>query len=82
MDSKLTLKLNKDIIEKAKKYASGQKRSLSSMIESLLQIVLTKDEAGNDFEITPFVRSMASETSLSPDSDTDEYFEYIIKKHS
>lgn len=82
MDSKLTLKLNKDIIEKAKKYASGQNRSLSSMIESLLQIVLTKDEAGNDFEITPFVRSMASETSLSPDSDTEEYFEYIIKKHS
>ena len=83
MDTKLTLKLNRDIIEEAKKYASKQNRSLSSMIESLLQVVLTKDETDfKDFEITPFVRSMASETSLSPDIDTDEYFEYMLKKHS
>jgi hypothetical protein len=83
MDTKLTLKLNKDIIEKAKEHASGQNRSLSSMIESLLQVVLIKDGADfKDLEITPFVRSMASDTSLSPNIDTDEYFEYMIKKHS
>lgn len=83
MDTKLTLKLNKDIIQKAKEHASGQNRSLSSMIESLLQMILNEDSADlKDLEITPFVRSMASESSLPVNSDTDEYFEHMLKKHS
>ncbi|KGO84930.1 hypothetical protein Q765_19065 [Flavobacterium rivuli WB 3.3-2 = DSM 21788] len=83
MDTKLTLKLNKDIIQKAKEHASSQNRSLSSMIESLLQVILKEDNTNlKDLEITPFVRSMASETSLPANSNTDDYFEYMLKKHS
>jgi len=34
MDSKLTLKLNQQVIEKAKEYASSKKMSLSRLIEA------------------------------------------------
>lgn len=36
MDSKLTLKLNENIIERAKKYASIKQISLSRLIETYL----------------------------------------------
>ena len=36
MDTKLTLKLNQEIIEKAKIYASEKKLSLSRLIENYL----------------------------------------------
>ena len=37
MDTKLTLKLEQDIIEKAKDYAKLRKTSLSKLIENYLQ---------------------------------------------
>ena len=36
MDTKLTLKLNQEIIEKAKNYAAEKKLSLSRLIENYL----------------------------------------------
>ena len=41
MDTKLTIKLDKSIIEQAKIYASVQKTSLSSIIESYLAKITT-----------------------------------------
>lgn len=34
MDSKLTLKLNREVIEKAKQYAPNKKLSLSRLVEA------------------------------------------------
>ncbi len=42
MDTKLTLKLDKLVIDKAKEYASSHKRSLSRMIESYLRLPLDR----------------------------------------
>lgn len=82
MDTKLTLKLDKEIIEKAKSYASKTNRSLSSIVESYFQSLTSdKKETTNDFEITAFVRSMASEKSLSADLDEKEFFDYLSQKH-
>lgn len=78
--SKLTLNIKDDTIVWAKEYASRNNRSLSSFIESLLEAVKVKHEISDD-EITPFVRSMMSETSLPADTNTDEYFEHLLKKH-
>ena len=39
MKSKLTLTLDKDVIEKAKKYAAAQERSLSNLVVSLPEII-------------------------------------------
>jgi hypothetical protein len=44
MDTKLTLKLDKYVIDRAKEYAASQKRSLSGMIESYLKTLISKDK--------------------------------------
>jgi hypothetical protein len=81
MDTKLTLKLNQEIIEKAKKYASKQKTSLSRLIESYLQS-LTTDKKQDDFEISPFVKSISTGKSISTDLDyKKEYSDYIEEKY-
>ena len=47
MDTKLTLKLDQEIIEKAKHYASEKKISLSRIVENYLNS-LTSDKENND----------------------------------
>jgi len=65
MDTKLTLKLNQRIIEKAKEYASNKKMSLSRIVEAYLQS-LTSENDTSEFEISPFVKSCLLYTSPSP----------------
>lgn len=80
MDSKLTLKLDTRVINKAKKYASSRKVSLSRLIENYLDSI-TSQEIG-DFEISPFVRSISTGKSIPADIDyKTDYTEYIEKKY-
>ena len=44
MNSKLTLTIDKNVIEKAKRYAKSENRSLSNLIESLLRQVSSDEE--------------------------------------
>ncbi len=81
MDTKLTLKLNQQIIEKAKEYASDKKVSLSRLVESYLQS-LTSENEDDDFEISPFVKSIATGIKIPHDLDyKKEYSDYLTKKH-
>jgi antitoxin component of RelBE/YafQ-DinJ toxin-antitoxin module len=81
MDTKLTLKLNQEIIEKAKKYASDKKMSLSRLVEFYLQS-LTTENNNDEFEISPFVKSIATGTSIPLDLDYQkEYSEHLTEKH-
>lgn len=43
MNTKLTLTIEQEIIEKAKKYAKGKNRSLSDIIENYLKLLTNKD---------------------------------------
>ena len=81
MDTKLTLKLNQRIIEKAKEYASDKKMSLSRIVEAYLQS-LTTDNNTSEFEISPFVKSIATGTEIPTDLDyKKEYSDFLIKKY-
>lgn len=81
MDTKLTLKLDQTIIEKAKKYASSNKMSLSRLVEAYLQS-LTADNDTDQFEISPFIKSIATGTELPIDLDyKKEYSGYLIEKY-
>ncbi len=85
MDTKLTLKLDKQVIDKAKEYASSQKRSLSGMIESYLKALIMKDktQADNDIEISPFVKSLRTGVKIPADYDyKKEYGDYLSKKYT
>ena len=68
MDTKLTLKLNQEIIEKAKQYAFDKKLSLSRLIENYLNS-LTSNKMDNEMQISPFVKSLSSGIKLPADYD-------------
>ncbi len=81
MDAKLTLKLNQQIIEKAKEYAADKKLSLSRIIEAYLQS-LTAEKSENDFEISPFVKSISTGVSIPADLDyKKEYADFKMEKY-
>ena len=80
MDTKLTLKLDQDIIEKAKEYAKAKKTSLSDLIENYLQ-KLTNDKKGGK-TITPLVKSLSGVIDLPKDyDDKKDYTDYLSKKY-
>jgi hypothetical protein len=81
MDTKLTIKLDNDVISRAKKYAQHRRTSLSKMIESYLDFVTKPDS--DDIEITPLVKSLSGVVSLPEDYDyKKDRTEYLIKKYS
>lgn len=57
MIGKLTIAIEKSVIEKAKKYAKEKEQSLSYIIENYLN-ALTKDAKEEEIEITPLVKSL------------------------
>lgn len=80
MDKKLTLSLNKMIIESAKDYAKSNNISLSKLIESYLTTLTQRKR--NSGEITPLVESLSGVISLDKDFDVkDAYSDYLIEKY-
>jgi hypothetical protein len=81
MDTKLTLKLNQEVIEKAKQYASEKKLSLSRLVENYLNS-LTSDKPNNDLQISPFVKSLSSGIKIPDDYDyKKDRADYLEQKH-
>lgn len=83
MATKLTLTINKQIIEKAKKYASRQGRSLSNLIEDYLKSLVEPPNNNDDFEYSPMVISLWGSVKLEDaDIDYDKLLEEeLIKKY-
>ena len=80
MDTKLTLKLDKEIINRAKLYAESKKISLSKLIESYLQL-LTKESSTKD-NISPLVESLSGVIELPKNyNDKVDYTDYLTKKY-
>ncbi|HBI02075.1 MAG TPA: DUF6364 family protein [Flavobacterium sp.] len=82
MDTKLTLKLNQEIIEKAKIYAAQKKVSLSRIIENYLNSLTNETKNEDSIEISPFVKSIKTGNSMPADLDyKKEYAEHLLNKH-
>ncbi len=82
MNTKLTLKLDKSVIENAKDYAAKQNISLSKLIESYLRTVTT-DRGRDRIELSEFVKSLSEGTKIPADLDyKKEYREYLERKYS
>lgn len=79
MDTKLTLKLDKQIIESAKKYAKNKNISLSKMIEFYLKSLV--GSGSENIEITQFVDSISGVIKLSGDEYKEGYFKYLNEKY-
>ena len=85
MDKKLTLKLNKVVIERAKKYTASHNQSLSWIIESYLQSLSEQEgteKDKSDIQISPFVKSMSSGVLLPADLDFKaDYSNHLAEKY-
>lgn len=82
METKLTLRLNDSVIERAKIYAKSQKISLSKMIESYLDSLTRKKEKDSKISITPLVESLSGVIDLPSDFDyKKEYGDYLTEKY-
>lgn len=70
MDASIEIKLDSSVLEKAKRYAKSQQRSLSEMVTSYLMILAGSDsEFKDELEISPFVRSMETGEHVPVDLD-------------
>jgi hypothetical protein len=82
METKLTLRLNESVIERAKIYARSQKISLSKIIESYLDSLTRKQDSSNKISITPLVESLSGVIDLPSDFDyKKEYGDYLTEKY-
>ncbi len=75
MNTKLTLSLEKSVIEKAKLYAKSTGRSLSEMVENYFESLTSKPEKD---EIHPKIKKLIGRITLPDDFDIkkvkDEYY--------
>ena len=80
MDTKLTLKLEQTVIEKAKEYAKINKTSISKLIENYLLNIT--NQTGNQEKITPLVKSLSGIVSLPQDFDQKQgYADFLNYKY-
>jgi hypothetical protein len=80
MQAKLTLSIDKSVIERAKQYAHRPRHSLSGMVENYLREV-TRVEFDNE-EVTPVVAELSG--VLPADAVTahcDDYSDYLADKY-
>ncbi|MCC5929104.1 MAG: hypothetical protein JJU28_07645 [Cyclobacteriaceae bacterium] len=84
MDTKLTLKLDKNVIDKAKAYAASHKRSLSGIVEAYLITLIerNKTQPEDDIEISPFVKSLRTGVKVPSNIDCKQvYGDYLAEKY-
>lgn len=58
MNTKLTLTIEREIIERAKEYAKEKNRSLSDIIENYLKIITKEDHENIGKPLNPVVKSL------------------------
>jgi len=84
MNTKLTLSLEKEVIEQAKIYAKGTGRSLSEMVESYFKNLTSKEEKNNseDNDIEEQLKKITGIVTLPPDFDEKKAIqEYLEEKY-
>lgn len=80
MTSKLTLTVEKSVIEKSKSYAKKTGRSLSELIEKYLDTITS--EENDDKELSPKMKKIVGAVTLPIDFDEEkELSSYFEKKH-
>lgn len=80
MDTKLTLSLDKKVIEQAKKYAKKKNISLSKLIEGYLDKVSAKEK--DEPFISPLVKSLSGVLSLPKGFDAKKgYGDFLSQKY-
>lgn len=70
MNTKLTLSIEKDVIERAKSYAKEKNRSLSDIIENYLKMLTEKEpNSKENNHLNPLVESLKGSFKMPKDMD-------------
>ena len=69
MNTKLTLTIERDIIERAKSYAKDKNRSLSDIVENYLKILTEKEQKNEDQKLNPIVESLKGSFKMPKNMD-------------
>lgn len=78
MTTKLTLTIEKSVIEKAKKYAKGTQRSLSEMVQKYLESLVEKEKEVN--ELSPKIKELAGSMKMPENFDYDKALDEYYKE--
>lgn len=82
MQAKLTLSIEKSVIEKAKEFAKRNHTSLSQLIEDYFSGITEKESNDNNDGISPQVRKLMGVIKLPTDFDPKkERQEYLEQKY-
>jgi len=80
METKLTLRLKKNVIDQAKRYAIDHETSLSKLIENYLSAITTN--SGSIVKISPLVQSLSGVIQVSENEDAkSKYHEHLNEKY-
>ena len=81
MNSKLTLKLDKRAIDRAKLYARRKNQSLSSIVEKYFKFISDKSEK-EEIKISPTVLELSGIIKIDNNYDiANEYGKHIVEKY-
>ena len=80
MNTKLTLNIDKSVIEEAKSYAKENGVSLSKLIESYLNSLKKKNVGAK--KISPLVESLTGVIPSVQGDERKDYMDYLSEKYS
>lgn len=82
MDTKLTLKLDRDLIAQTKLYAQTTQQSLSVLVERYFRYLLDQERPRARNQVSPTVQELSGIIALEPDHDAKEdYTTYLLEKY-
>lgn len=82
MNVKLTLQLEKDVIEKAKYYAKAKNQSLSSLVQNYFTFISENKEIER-IQISQNIKDLSGIIKVDDRMDVkDEYKKHILEKYS
>jgi len=79
MNTKLTLNLDKEVIEQAKVYAKDHRVSLSKLIENYLYALTSPEET--ERKVSPLVESLTGVIPNILSDDKKDYRDYLNQKY-
>jgi hypothetical protein len=80
MNAKLTLSLNREVIQQAKKFSRSHHKSLSKLVEGYLRQVTLSDDASK--QVTPLVAKLSGVIDAQKlGNHNGDYADYLADKY-
>jgi len=88
MAKKLTLRMDEEVIKRAKAYAAERGLSVSTLVEQYFEALVAEEsenrgDRADDWkdDLTPFTRRLINREPSSGDVDEEDYYRFLEEKH-